>query len=60
MIQIKEKSKVNIHWNVSPYDYSKEKEKSIIAKFSKKYSLPKERIKVIPEFLMVDDGGEEI
>lgn len=60
MIQIKEKSKVNIHWNVSPYDYSKEKEKSIIAKFSKKYGLPKERIKVIPEFLMVDEEGEKI
>lgn len=60
MIQIKEKSKVNIHWNVSPYDYSKEMEKSIIAKFSKKYSLPKERIKVIPEFLMVDEEGEKI
>ena len=60
MIQIKEKSKVNIHWNVSPYDYSKEKEKSIIAKFSKKYSLPKEKIKVIPEFLMVDEKGETI
>ena len=60
MIQIREKSKVNIHWNVSPYDYSKEKEKSIIAKFSKKYSLPKERIKVIPEFLMVDEEGEKI
>ena len=60
MIEIKEKSKVNIHWNVSPYDYSKEKEKSIIAKFSKKYSLAKERIKVIPEFLMVDEEGEKI
>lgn len=58
MIQIKEKSRVNIHWNVSPYDYSKEKEKSIIAKFSKKYSLSKEKIKVIPEFLMVDENGE--
>lgn len=60
MIQLKEKSKVNIHWNVSPYDYSKEKEKSIITKFSKKYNLPKERIKVIPEFLMVDEEGEKI
>ena len=60
MINLKEKSKVNIHWSVSPYDFSKEKEKSIIAKFSKKYSLPKERIKVIPEFLMVDENGEKI
>jgi len=60
MIQLKEKSRVNIHWNVSPYDYSKEKEKSIIAKFSKKYNLPKDKIKVIPEFLMVDEDGEQI
>jgi len=60
MIDIKSKSKINVHWNVSPYDYNKEKEKSIIAKFSKKYNLPKEKIKVIPEFLMVDDEGKEI
>ncbi len=60
MIDIKSKSRINVHWNVSPYDYNKEKEKSIIAKFSKKYALPKERIKVIPEFLMVDEEGEEI
>ena len=60
MIDIKSKSRINVHWNVSPYDYNKEKEKSIIAKFSKKYNLPKEKIKVIPEFLMVDEDGEEI
>lgn len=60
MIEVKEKSKINIHWNVSPYDYSKDKEKSVIAKFSKKYNLPKERIKVIPEFLMVDENGEKM
>lgn len=60
MIDIRSKSRINVHWNVSPYDYNKEKEKSIIAKFSKKYALPKERIKVIPEFLMVDEEGKEI
>ena len=60
MIDIKSKSRINVHWNVSPYDYNKEKEKSIIAKFSKKYGLSKEKIKVIPEFLMVDEEGEEI
>lgn len=48
MIDVKSKGRINVHWNVSPYDYNKEKEKSIIAKLSKKYSLPKERIKVIP------------
>lgn len=60
MIDIKRKGRINVHWNVSPYDYNKEKEKSIIAKFSKKYNLPKEKIKVIPEFLMIDDEGKEI
>ena len=60
MIDIKSKGRINVHWNVSPYDYNKEREKSLIAKFSKKYNLPKEKIKVIPEFLMIDDEGKEI
>ena len=60
MIEVGSKSKVNIHWNVSPYDYSKEKLNSIIAKASKKYGLPKDRIKVIPEFIMKSDGGDDI
>lgn len=60
MIEIKSKSRINVHWNVSPYDYNKEKEKSIIAKFSKKYNLPKDKIKVIPEFLMIDENGDKI
>jgi len=60
MIEVGSKSKVNIHWNVSPYDYSKEKLNSIIAKVSKKYGLPKDRIKVIPEFIMKSDGGDDI
>lgn len=60
MIDVKTKARVNIHWNVSPYDYNKEREKSIISKFSKKYNLPKEKIKVIPEFLMIDENGEKI
>ena len=59
MIDIKSKSKVNIHWKVSPYDYSREKENSILSKASHKYGLPKNRIKVIPEFLAdkKDDSG---
>ena len=60
MIDVKTKARVNIHWNVSPYDYNKEREKSIISKFSKKYNLPKEKIKVIPEFLMINENGEKI
>jgi len=60
MINVKSKSKVNIHWKVSPYDYSKEKLNSLIAKASKKYGLAKDRIKVIPEFIVNDGGDGEI
>ena len=52
MIDVKSKSKINIHWKVSPYDFSKEKLNSLIAKASKKYEIPKDRIKVIPEFII--------
>lgn len=60
MIEIKEKSRINIHWNVSPYDYTKEIGNSIQAKMSKKYGIPKDRIKVIPEFIVLDDKGDKI
>ena len=30
MIETNPKNKVKIHWNVSPYDYSKDKEKEIV------------------------------
>lgn len=60
MIQTKPKSKLNIHWNVSPYDYTKEREKSLIAKFSKKYNIPREKVKIIPEFILLNEDGEKI
>lgn len=60
MIKLNEKSKVRINWNVSPYNFSKEEEKNIIEKFSKKYSFPKDNIKVIPNFLMIDENGKEL
>lgn len=60
MLPITEKSKLTFHWRVTPYDYSKERLNSIIAKASKKYSVPKDKIRVVPEFVMVDDSGSEI
>ena len=60
MIEVKTKSKINIHWNVSPYDYSKEGEKSIIAKVSGKYGIPKDRVKVIPNFIIPNDSDGDI
>ena len=58
MIEIGKKGKIKLKWNVNPYDYSKEREQSLIAKLSKKYSLPKDRIKVLPQFIMLNDKGE--
>ena len=60
MFDIKKKGKINIHWKVTPYDYSKEKCDSLTAKVSKKYGVRKDRIKIIPEFLMVNEDGEEV
>ena len=58
MIEIGKKGKIKLKWNVNPYDYTKEREQSLIAKLSKKYSLPKDRIKVLPQFIMLNDKGE--
>ena len=60
MIEVGTKAKVKIHWKVSPYDYSKEKLDSLVAKASRKYGLEKERVKVIPEFVTNDDDNGEI
>ena len=60
MIDIKKNSKVKLHWNVSPYDYSKEAVNTIQAKIAKKYGIPKDSIKVIPEFITMDENGEKI
>lgn len=60
MIDVKEKSKIHLHWKVSPYDYTKEKEKALEVKLSSKYGIPKDRVKVIPDFILVDDKGKEV
>lgn len=60
MIDIKSNSRITFHWKVSPYDFSKEKVNSIISKASKKYNIPREHIRVIPDFLTVDENGSEI
>ena len=60
MLKIKNNSRITFHWKVSPYDYSKDKVNSIILKASKKYSIPKEHIRVIPDFTLADESGSEI
>lgn len=56
---IKENSKLNVHWKVSPYDYSKEMEENIARRIAKKYGLKVERVKVVPDFF-VNDNDEEL
>lgn len=57
---IDSKSKIKVHWKVTPFDYSKDGLLNIISKLSEKYSLPKDRIKVEPNFISLNEKGEEI
>lgn len=56
--KIGEKGKVVIKWNVLPIDRTPDKEKEIISKFSKKYRIPRENIKVEPIFVHKDKNGQ--
>ena len=60
MMKVNKNAKVQIHWRVSPYDYSPEMENNIIAKASKKYGIPKDKIKVLPNYIMLDESGKKI
>ena len=60
MIELGSKARLLVNWNVSMYDYSKDKEKEIISKISKKYSIPKEKVRVSPQFLTVGENGEDL
>ena len=60
MSNITTKSRIKLNWKVNPYDYSKEGENAILSKASKKYGIPKEKIRVIPQFLMLNEKGELI
>ena len=60
MIDVRKKSRIHMHWKVSPYDYSKEKLNSMEAAVSKKYGIPKDKVKVIPEFILTNNNGEQV
>ena len=60
MSNITTKSRIKLNWKVNPYDYSKEGENAILSKASKKYGIPKEKIRVIPQFLMLNEKGEQL
>ena len=60
MLKINKKSKVQVHWKVSPYDFSQDSMKMIQSKMSKKYGIPKDNIKILPDFIMLDNNGDNI
>ena len=60
MITIGNKSKIKVKWKVSPYDFSAEKIKMIQSKMSKKYSIHRDNVKVLPEFVLIDNNGKNV
>ena len=59
MIKVGSNAKIKVKWKVSPYDFSKEKRNEIQVAFANKYNIPKERVKVAPDFVMpsLSEGG---
>lgn len=60
MIEVGSKARINVHWKVNPYDYSKEKQSTLVSKFSKKYDIPKDKVRVVPDFIMLDNNGDKV
>lgn len=58
MIIIPKKAKIEIQWDVNPYDYSKDKAMLLVKEFSEKYGIDKNNIKLIPNFLNIGENGE--
>lgn len=59
MVEIGNKSQIRVVWKVSPYDFSNDKVKEIKFKFGKKYGIPKEKVKVIPEFIIENSNSDQ-
>ena len=55
-IDIGKEAKVNIVWNVSPIDYTKENEKNIKVLFAKKYDIPVGNISIEKNFKKLVSG----
>ena len=51
MVEVGSNSKIEVRWNVSPYDYSSDKSESIRLKMASKYGVRKDRVKVAPNFI---------
>jgi len=60
MNNLSRQGKYRIVWNTESWNWSKENERKIINDFSRKYNIPKDRIKVEPNIKVVDELGNEI
>lgn len=56
-VKLGQKTKVCIKWCVSPLDYSRDAEETIRLKCAKKYSIPKENVKIEPSFIQLKSDG---
>lgn len=57
-VKLGENTKVNIKWRVLPIDRTDEAEENIIAKFAKKYGIPKKNVTIEPVFITKNEDGE--
>lgn len=57
MIEIGKNSQVRVVWKVNPYDFSSEKINEIQFKISRKYNIPKDKVKVVPDFIINETHG---
>lgn len=60
MVDIPKKGKIKVHWNVSQYDYSKDKEEQLKAKVARKYNIPKANVTICQNIVAVDGSGKEV
>lgn len=56
-IDIGQKAKVKIQWNVAQSNYSRELENSMIALMAKKYGIPAKNIVVEPNYITANNSG---
>mgnify|MGYP003523035749 FL=1 len=59
-LKIGEEGIITIEWNVRPVDYSREKEQNLIDIVAKKYDVPKEHVKIVPNFIKLNPKGEQV
>lgn len=60
MLKLPENAKVEIQWTVSPYDFSREKLLQVTKLFCEKYNFNRNNVKVIPDFITINDKGENV